>query len=88
MAVRTAAAQDLDSKIDALLTSLDVYLDLSGQTAEPANSPAEYFWATLISKLGGRQKMKPLIFYNKRDLRAYSVALLPTNSIESRDPHA
>jgi hypothetical protein len=88
MAVRTSAAADLDSKIDDMLTSLDVYLGLSGQPGEPSNSVAEYFWATLISKLGSRRPMKPLIFYNKRDLRAYSVALLPTNSIEARDPNA
>jgi hypothetical protein len=88
MAVRTAAAQDLDAKISALLTSADTYLALAGQTGEPANAAADYFWATLISKLVTRARMKPVLLNNKRDLRAYSAALLPTNSVVARDPKA
>ena len=88
MATRTAAAQTLDTKIDDMLTALDSYLALAAQPGEPQNSVAEFFMATLIAKLGTRTRMKPLIFSNKRDLRAYSAALLPTNTVEARDPKA
>jgi len=88
MAVRSAAAQDLDSKINDLLTSLDTYLALAKQEGEPANAAADYFWATLISKLVSRDRMKVILFRNPRDLRAHSVALLPINTVEARDPNA
>ena len=84
MAVRTTAAQDLDAKISDLLTSLDTYLALAGQSGETANAVADYFFATLISKLAVRQRMRPLLFNNPRDISAYSVAAA-TNTVEARD---
>jgi hypothetical protein len=88
MAVRTATAQALDTAIDSMLTALDNYLALDGQTGEPPNSTAEYFWEVLVSKLVQRNRMSPIIFNNRRSLRSYSVADLPTNSVEAKDPNA
>lgn len=88
MAARTSAAQDLDAKMSALLTSLDTYLALSGQTGEPKNAAADYFWAALVSQLVARSRMEPLILRNRRDIGAYSAAARPTNTVEARDPFA
>ena len=88
MAARTVAAQSLDTSIDNMLTDFDTYDALSGQSGEPSNIPAEHFWATLVSKLLSRASMKPLILNNPRDIRAYSVAVLPANTVEARDPKA
>ena len=88
MAVRTAAAQDLDSKITDMLSSLDSYLALAKQPGEPANAAADYFWGTLVSQLASRPRMKVILFRNPRDLRAHSVAVLPTNTVAARDPNA
>ncbi len=88
MAVRTAAAQALDTSINTMLSDLDSYLALAAQSGEPANAVADIFWGTLISKLATRARMRPLIFSNPRDIGAYSVAALPTNAIEARDPKA
>ena len=84
MAVRTTAAQDLDAKISDLLTSLDTYLALANQTGESSNTVANYFWATLVSKLVTRARMKPLLVSNPRDFTAY-IAAPAVNTIESRD---
>jgi hypothetical protein len=90
MAVRTAAAQDLDVKISALLTSLDTYLDLAEQSGEPANIPADYFWRVLISLLVARPRMAPLLLRNPRGEPAqYAIAAAAgTHDIETLDPNA
>ena len=87
MAVRTAAASDLDTKIGDLLSSLDTYLALAAQGSEPANAVADYFWSTLVSKLVGRARMKPLLVANPRDFTTY-LAAAATNTVVARDPLA
>ncbi len=87
MAIRTTAAQTLDTSIATLLTDLDAYLNLAGQAGEPTNAVGDYFWSTLISKLVTRARMRPLILSNPRDIGGYSVAAT-VNTVEARDPKA
>ncbi|MGH8489534.1 MAG: hypothetical protein ACREXS_11895 [Gammaproteobacteria bacterium] len=61
MAVRTATATDLDTKISALLTSLDAYLAVANQPGEGANVPAKYFFQVLFHHLMKRQKTRVLL---------------------------
>ena len=64
-----------------MLTDLDPYLTLAGQSGEPVNAVADIFWGTLISKLATRARMRPLIFSNarrKRDVLPI-IAKLDTN---------
>ena len=85
MAARTTAAQDLDTSISDLLDKLDTYFALDGQSGELKNTTAGYFWATLVSKLVGRSRLKPLILH--RSLAEYITAAA-TNTVEARDPFA
>lgn len=61
MAVRTATASDLDTKISALLTSLDSYLAVATPSGEDKQVAARYAWRILLHKLRQRAKMKRLI---------------------------
>lgn len=89
MAVRTAAAQALDTSINTMLSDLDSYLALAGQSGEPVNAVADIFWGTLISKLATRARMRPLIFSNPRDIARPSDEQGQTSErLRGREPDA
>lgn len=90
MAVRTATSQDLDTKINDLMTSLDSYLALAGQSGEPANAAADYFWRVLIHKLVQRSRMKPVLLGAvSAGPRMYvPIPKTDTATVEATDPNA
>ena len=89
MAVRTAAAADLDTKIAALLTSLDTFLGLAKQSGEPQNAVGDIFWHALISQLVTRSRMNPIILNNPRGIHPYAIAgAAVAHTVTSLDPNA
>ena len=57
MAVRTAAAATLDTAITNLLSDLSDYLDLAGQSGEPADYAANTFLRSLMHRLLGESRL-------------------------------
>ena len=89
MAVRTAAASDLDTKIGDFLTSLDSYLALNSQAGEPENTVADIAWHALVSQLVVRARMAPVILNNPRGIHPYAIAgAAAAHTVSSLDPNA
>ena len=87
MAARTAAASDLDTKISALLTSLDTFLALAEQPGEAKNAAAGIAWHALVSQLMERSRMRPVILYEA--IQPHTIAgAAAAHTVTSLDPNA
>ena len=63
MGVRTAAAATLDTAITNLLSDLSDYLDLAGQSGEPADYAANTFLRSLMHRLQGESRLGHVVTF-------------------------